>query len=92
MKPGMKLIIVESATKANTIKRFLTSGEGKGEWEVDYCMGHVRELPRTAADMPPTAKKEKSKVRVCVCVCMYIYVCVSSELFVMMVVVMQMEA
>lgn len=63
MKPGMKLIIVESATKANTIKRFLSSGKGNGKWEVDYCMGHVRELPRTAADMPPTAKKEKNKVR-----------------------------
>lgn len=62
MKPGMKLIIVESATKANTIKRFLSSGKGNGKWEVDYCMGHVRELPRTAADMPPTAKKEKNKV------------------------------
>ncbi len=65
MKPGMKLIIVESATKANTIKRFLSSDKGNGKWEVDYCMGHVRELPRTAADMPPTAKKEKNKVRGC---------------------------
>lgn len=75
MKPGMKLIIVESATKANTIKRFLTSGKGKGEWEVDYCMGHVRELPRTAADMPPTAKKEKNKVHLLI---LWVRVCSGS--------------
>jgi hypothetical protein len=38
MRPGAKLVIVESATKANTIRRYLPSGE----WEVDFCMGHVR--------------------------------------------------
>ncbi|EWM23406.1 dna topoisomerase i [Nannochloropsis gaditana] len=62
LSSGTNLIIVESATKANTIKRFLTGGKGGDKWEVDFCMGHVRELPRTLADMPPTAKKEKSKV------------------------------
>ena len=38
MNPGAKLVIVESATKANTIRRYLPSSE----WEVDFCMGHVR--------------------------------------------------
>jgi DNA topoisomerase-1 len=53
---GAKLLIVESATKARTIQKFLPQG-----WEVDFCMGHVRELPRSLSDMPP-AVREKTEV------------------------------
>lgn len=53
---SQKLIIVESATKAKTIRKYLPDG-----WDVDYCMGHVRELPRSMSDIP-TAQREKFRV------------------------------
>lgn len=53
---GGKLIIVESATKAKTIRKYLPDG-----WDVDYCMGHVRELPRSMSDIPKESR-EKFKV------------------------------
>lgn len=48
-----KLVIVESPAKARTIAGFL--GEG---FIVDSSVGHIRDLPRSASDVPASMKDE----------------------------------
>lgn len=49
-----KLVIVESPTKARTIRDFLPRG-----YHVTASMGHIRDLPDSAADIPAKYKKEE---------------------------------
>lgn len=51
---GKTLVIVESPTKARTIKSFLPD-----DYRVEASMGSVRDLPAKAADIPEKFKKEK---------------------------------
>ena len=48
------LVIVESPTKARTIREFLPRG-----FRVTASMGHIRDLPDSAADIPARHKKEE---------------------------------
>src|SRR5262245_24117508 len=52
-KSGKALVIVESPAKARTIGRFL----GK-DFIVESSIGHVRDLPESASDIPADLKKE----------------------------------
>jgi DNA topoisomerase-1 len=47
------LIIVESPAKARTISRFLGD-----DYAVESSIGHIRDLPSTAAEIPAKVKKE----------------------------------
>ncbi len=50
----MRLVVVESPTKARTIARFLPAGQ----YRVEACNGHVRDLPPSAAEIPAKIKGE----------------------------------
>ncbi|MEI7440177.1 MAG: type I DNA topoisomerase [bacterium] len=49
-----KLVIVESPTKAKTLRKFLSKN-----FVIEASMGHIRDLPQTAADIPAAVKKEE---------------------------------
>jgi DNA topoisomerase I len=53
-KKDMRLVVVESPTKAKTIRGFLPSG-----YRVAASMGHVRDLPEKATEIPPTLKGQE---------------------------------
>jgi DNA topoisomerase-1 len=48
------LVIVESPTKARTIRNYLPNG-----YRVEASMGHIRDLPQSASDIPAAVKGEK---------------------------------
>lgn len=49
-----RVVIVESPTKAKTIRKFLPDG-----YVVDSSYGHIRDLPASAAEIPAKFKKMK---------------------------------
>jgi len=49
-----RLVIVESPAKARTIKGYLGD-----DFVVESSVGHIRDLPERAADIPEEYKKEK---------------------------------
>src|SRR6478735_7685333 len=53
-KKDKRLVIVESPAKARTIKGYLGDG-----FVVESSVGHIRDLPERAADIPEAYKKEK---------------------------------
>src|SRR3954466_13940745 len=53
-KKDRRLVIVESPAKARTIKGYLGDG-----FVVESSVGHIRDLPERAADIPEAYKKEK---------------------------------
>ncbi|HEX6911484.1 MAG TPA: type I DNA topoisomerase [Longimicrobium sp.] len=53
-KKDTRLVVVESPTKAKTIRSFLPSG-----YRVAASMGHVRDLPESATDIPARLKGQE---------------------------------
>ena len=53
-KKDKRLVIVESPAKARTIEGYLGAG-----FVVESSVGHIRDLPERAADIPEEYKKEK---------------------------------
>jgi DNA topoisomerase-1 len=53
-KSKTRLVVVESPTKAKTIRGFLPAG-----YRVAASMGHVRDLPESAGDIPPGVKSQE---------------------------------
>ena len=51
---GPKLVIVESPAKAKTIAGYLGPG-----YVVESSIGHIRDLPKDASDVPAAIKGEK---------------------------------
>ena len=51
---AQRLVIVESPAKARTIKGYLGD-----DFVVESSVGHIRDLPERAADIPEEYKKEK---------------------------------
>jgi len=49
-----RLVVVESPTKARTIRAFLPSGD----FEIEASMGHIRDLPASADEIPSQYKDE----------------------------------
>ncbi|NNE34756.1 MAG: type I DNA topoisomerase, partial [Rhodothermales bacterium] len=49
-----RLVVVESPTKAKTIRKYLPD-----EYTVEASMGHIRDLPSSASEIPASVKKEK---------------------------------
>jgi DNA topoisomerase-1 len=53
-KSGKPLVIVESPAKARTIAKYLGSG-----YVIEASIGHIRDLPGNASEVPPALKGEK---------------------------------
>ncbi len=57
------LVIVESPAKAKTIQRFLDDSDAlTGDVVVEASVGHIRDLPARAADVPESAKRPKWEI------------------------------
>lgn len=54
-KAVRRLVIVESPTKAKTIRRFLPGNS----YKIEASMGHVRDLPASADEIPENLKKQE---------------------------------